>query len=106
MECMACAVPTILAANTGQRELIAGENCYALGRQRAVAPRSDVGTEGWGESDLEEIFDCLERAYADRADAAKRGERGAAHLARFDWARQTAALKEAIRPWLGAPAGR
>ncbi len=104
MEAMACGVPAILAANTGQLDLIEGENCYPLRRQSAVAPRAEVGTEGWGESDLEEILDCLERAYADRADAARRGQRGAERLAGFGWAEQTAALKRAIRPYLKAPA--
>ena len=104
MEAMACGVPAILAANTGQLDLIEGENCYPLGRQAPVAPRPEIGTEGWGESDVEEILDCLERAYADRADAARRGRRGAERLAGFGWAEQTAALKRTIRPYLKAPA--
>jgi glycosyltransferase involved in cell wall biosynthesis len=106
MECMACGVPTILAANTGQLELIGDGGCYPLGRQGPVAPRPEIGTEGWGESDVEEILDCLERAFADRADAARRGRAGAERLAKLDWARQTAALKQAIRPYLKAPAPR
>lgn len=58
MECMACGVPAILAANTGHLDLIAGENCYPLGRQATVASRPAIGTEGWGESDVEEILEC------------------------------------------------
>lgn len=104
MEAMACGVPAILAANTGQLDLIEGENCYPLRRQSPVASRPEIGTEGWGESDVEEILDCLERAHADRDDAARRGRRGAERMAGFGWAEQTAALKSAIRPYLKAPA--
>jgi glycosyltransferase involved in cell wall biosynthesis len=73
METMACGVPTILSANTGHRDLIDGDNGYALTRQAPVAERP-----GWGESDLDEIVAALEAAYANRDDARRRGAAGAA----------------------------
>lgn len=103
MECMACGVPAILAANTGHLDLIEGENCYALGRQSQVAPRENLGTEGWGESDSEEILACLEQAWRDRADARERGARGAERLARLSWAATASNLKQTILPYLKPP---
>ena len=98
MECMACGVPVILAANTGHLDLITETNCYALGRQRPVAAEA-IGirqTAGWGESDLEEIDACLERVFADRAEATRRGGAAAAMLANLSWTRTAAQVKALV----------
>lgn len=89
MEAMACGIPAILSANTGHMDLIDGQNCYALEQQRAVAgDGAGVGdVSGWGESSIEEIDDKLEQCWRDRNDARRRGERGAAKLAGYSWAR-------------------
>ncbi|WP_181703865.1 glycosyltransferase family 4 protein [Chthonobacter albigriseus] len=98
MECMACGVPTILSANTGHLDLIGEENCYVLARQQphggAGAAVGDV--PGWGESDVDEAVDLLERAYADRTDARRRGLRGADTLSRLTWARTAADMKRVV----------
>jgi glycosyltransferase involved in cell wall biosynthesis len=91
METMACGVPTILSANTGHRDLIEGDNCYALTRQAPVPERP-----GWGESDLDEIVAALEAAYADRDDARRRGAAGAATLAALPWSRTAREIKAAV----------
>lgn len=100
MECMACGVPTILAANTGHLDLIAPGACYPLRRQAPIEGRIDTGTEGWGESDVEEMVEALEAAWRDRAEAAALGRRGAERLARVSWAAQIAALKQTILPYM------
>ncbi|WP_161712564.1 glycosyltransferase family 4 protein [Allorhizobium undicola] len=99
MECMACGVPTILSANTGHLDLIDGRNCYALEAQAPVAGEGEgVGdVAGWGESSVEEIEDALERAYRDRNEARRRGERGAAKLAGFTWSRTADQMKAIVR---------
>ncbi len=100
MEAMACGVPCVLSDNTGHRDLIADGNCLPLRRQGpvpAVAPLR--GTEGWGESDPEEIVDALERVHADRQAAAAIGARGAETLARLSWQGQIAALIERLGPF-------
>ena len=101
MEAMACGVPTILSANTGHMDLIDGQNCYALEEQRAVsgdgAAVGDVA--GWGESSVEEIDDKLEQAWRDRNGARRRGERGAAKLAGFSWARTADQMRSIIKAY-------
>ncbi|MGV3552612.1 glycosyltransferase family 4 protein [Rhizobium sp.] len=98
MEAMACGIPTILSANTGHLDLIDGRNCYALESQGVVGgdggPVGDVA--GWGESSVEEIDDMLERAFRDRVDAQRRGERGAAKLAGLSWARTADQMKRIV----------
>ncbi len=74
-EAMACGVPVIAARNTGMLDLLADDNCIMLRRQTPVSTADQAGTEGWGESDLEEIDAALEFAYQDRAAAAAIGTR-------------------------------
>ncbi len=102
MEAMACGLPTILSANTGHLDLMTPDNSYALTRQKPVDPgRAGVGgSEGWGESDCEEILAQLEAVYTDRAEAARRGGQAAATLAQLPWQRQVQALKATILPYL------
>jgi glycosyltransferase involved in cell wall biosynthesis len=102
MEAMACGLPTILSANTGHLDLMTPDNSYGLTRQKPIDPaRAGVGgSEGWGESDVEEILAQLEAAYSDRDEAARRGTNAAATLAQLPWQRQVQALKATILPYL------
>jgi glycosyltransferase involved in cell wall biosynthesis len=77
MEAMACGVPVILADNTGVRDLIDGDNCVALHTQRPIAAISQIGTEGWGESSVDEIEAALELLYTDTQSRKRIGVRGA-----------------------------
>jgi glycosyltransferase involved in cell wall biosynthesis len=79
-EAMACGVPVILAANTGVKDLIAEGNSMPLTRQRPVRDYPLSGTEGWGESDVEEIVEALERLYSDTALRKRIGIAGAAWI--------------------------
>lgn len=89
MEAMACGVPTILSANTGHLDIIADGACIPLQRQRPVVVDDRyLGTEGWGESDVEEIVEALERVWRDRARAREIGAAGAELIGRFTWANQ------------------
>jgi glycosyltransferase involved in cell wall biosynthesis len=98
MECMACGVPTILSRNTGHIDLIEDENCYPLVQQGALAGREAGldGLAGWGESDVDEVVDALERVYAHRQEARDRGLRGAATLSRFTWAKTAREMKALV----------
>ena len=64
-ESMACGVPVIAGFNTGMKDLLTDENSLVLRHQRAVH-QYGTGTHGWGESDLDEAFVALEKAYLDR----------------------------------------
>jgi glycosyltransferase involved in cell wall biosynthesis len=98
MECMACGVPTILSQNTGHLDLIEDSNCYPLTQQGALpGPEAGFGgVAGWGESDVDEALEQLERVYAHREEARARGQRGAATLSRLSWARTAAQMKEIV----------
>lgn len=97
MECMACGVPTILSRNTGHLDLIEDGNCYPLTSQRALEGKeAGIGeVAGWGESDVDEIVEALERIYADREAARATGLAGAETLKRLTWA-ETARQMKAI----------
>lgn len=102
MECMACGVPVILSANTGHLDLIEDGACYPLTQQGAL-PGREAGhgaATGWGESDVDEIVEQLERAYRHREEARVRGARGAAKLGGLTWAKTAREMKAiALRPW-------
>jgi glycosyltransferase involved in cell wall biosynthesis len=98
MECMACGVPTILSRNTGHLDLIEDDNCYALNQQgELTGAEAGVATiAGWGESDVDEVVEALERVHAHRAEARERGVRGAASIGRFTWAKTAAEMKDVV----------
>jgi len=100
MECMACGVPVILSANTGHLDLIEEDNCFALTNQRPVTNEPGAAghgaAEGWGESDVDEVVELLERAYAHREEARARGARGARALSRLTWTATAAQVKDAV----------
>jgi len=93
MEAMACGVPTILSRNTGHLDLIYPGTCLPLSRQRAIL---HPATEGWGESDIEEGVEALERLYRDRAFAASLGAAGAALMEDFDWSARIGHLRDEL----------
>jgi glycosyltransferase involved in cell wall biosynthesis len=76
-EAMACGVPVILAANTGLKDIIDGGNCIALAEQK---PIYDCGMDQWGESDVGEMVQALERLYVDSSYRQKIGRQGAAWI--------------------------
>ena len=95
-EAMACGLPVIAARNTGMLDLLTDDNCIMLRHQTPVCTADHAGTDGWGESDPEEIDAALECAYQDRAAAAATGSRARQWL--FDhgrtWQQHAATLKE------------
>ena len=100
MECLACGIPTIVSDNTGQKDLVATGAPYPLTRQRSVEFDS-VGTEGWGESDIDEIVEALERVWRDRQAAHRRGAFGAAVMDDWAWPCFTERLRDTLAPFCG-----
>lgn len=102
MECMAAGVPTIVSANTGHLDLVNAGGCVALSRQAAVpAPtRFYRSTEGWGESDVDEIVDMLERLYSDRQAAQQVAIRGAEVMKDWTWPKQVDRLLQVLQPFI------
>ena len=86
MEAMACGVPTYVAYNTGQRDLVDIIGCGALRTQKAVKPSIAMQTvEDWGETDVDEVVEAMERVYTDRAQA-RRDAAVVAERVMRDWA--------------------
>jgi glycosyltransferase involved in cell wall biosynthesis len=98
MECMASGVPTIVSDNTGHRDLVATGAPYALNRQGPVTMQ-DFGTDGWGESDVDEMVETLERLWSDREEGRRRGEAGVAATAGWGWSDYARRLHETLAPW-------
>ncbi len=98
MEAMACGLPVILSRNTGHLDLIEAENCFVLENQAALPGYGSgvADVAGWGESSVAEVVENLERAYADRADARRRGARAAARMTELTWRHTADRLKGLI----------
>ena len=92
-EAMACGVPVILANNTGTRDLIGADNCVALTTQDPVSGESGVGTDGWGESRVDEIVAALEKLYTDTQMRKRIGARGGQWIVENGRTWQTHAVK-------------
>ena len=97
-EAMACGIPVILAANTGVKDIIDGGNCIALKAQKPILDFNECGTDQWGESDVEEIVQALERLYADSSLRHRTGSDGAAWIVARSrtWANHARQLKSLI----------
>jgi len=74
-EAMACGVPVIAALNTGMMDLLNDENCITLKKHAEIKSKNGASTEGWGESDVDEIIAALEFAYQNREQARQLGMR-------------------------------
>ena len=86
MECLACGVPTILSANTGHLDLAGDSHCYPLTKQSRPRPDPRVsGTDEWGESDVEEVVEHLERIYQQPAEAERRGAEAVQFMQSWTW---------------------
>lgn len=97
MECFACGIPTILSANTGHLDLIENDICYPLLKQKKVESKAYFnGVDGWGESDVEEVVEMLEKVYCDRDEAQKRGRAAANFMLDWTWKKQISRLIKII----------
>lgn len=97
MEAMACGVPTILSANTGHLDLIDAAHCYSLTHQQAVQPTEQFpGVTGWGESDVDEVVEMLEKVYQERHLAQRKGMAAANFMQGWTWEKQVEKLVVAI----------
>jgi glycosyltransferase involved in cell wall biosynthesis len=97
MECLACGIPTIVSDNTGHKDLIATSAPYVLKRQSPVTV-PETGTEGWGESDVDEIVEALEHVWANPAEARQRGHEAGAAMTQFGWRDYVRRLHESLAP--------
>ncbi len=93
MESLACGIPTIISANTGHLDLINDSHCYALRSQNKVKSTPQFpGVEGWGESDVEEVVEMLEKVYSDQEDAKLRSKVAVSFMQDLTWEKQIQSL--------------
>lgn len=96
MEAMAAGVPVVLSANTGHLDLIRDGNCFPLSDQRPLPPIAGIGTEGWGETSIEELVAALETVISRPAEAVRRRSAGAQFMRTMGWPAQIGKLLQAI----------
>ena len=99
MEAIACGVPTILSANTGHLDILAMDAAIPLTRQDAIV-YSECATEGWGESDVDEIVEALESVWRDREAARALGLRGSTAMHALSWDKQVRTLAATVKSFL------
>jgi glycosyltransferase involved in cell wall biosynthesis len=95
LEAMACGRPLISAAYSGEREFFDESVGYVV-PHRVVDVRNEVYAGRWADPDGAAIVAAMRRVYADRADAARRGERAAARARAFTWAESGRKLVAAL----------
>lgn len=89
MEAMAMGLPCIIAANTGQLDLIDEDRCYPLFDQTPVQPFPPYSeVTGWREPSIDEILERMEEIYQNRGEAVKKGAEAANFLTKFSWSKQ------------------
>ena len=86
----ACGVPTILSNNTGHQPFVQQNLGFPLQFQRPVTPNSEMGTSGWGETDVEELVELLEHIYTQRQTACQRGKAAIDEMESWQWQTQLA----------------
>ncbi len=97
MEALASGVPCIIAANTGHLDLTSDEHNLVLHRQDLCRPTPCFsGTDGWGESSVDEIVEALEFAYVQREEVHRRATRAAAVMAGASWHNQIDRLFDVV----------
>ncbi len=70
MEAMACGVPTYVSYNTGQKDLVDLIGCGSFRSQGVVKPSNSMKTvEDWGETEVDEVVQAMERTYTNRAQS-------------------------------------
>lgn len=86
MEAMACGVPTYVADNTGQKDLIELFGCGALHAQNKVKTSANMmSVEDWGETDVDEVVAAMESVYANREIAKTEALKVSEKARGFDW---------------------
>ena len=98
MEALACGIPTILAANSGQLDFSDKNICFLLKEQKPVQPTPTMpGIDGWGESSVDEVVATLEDIYTNYSAAKKHGQKAAKHMISFTWEKQVGKLIQILK---------
>ena len=86
MEAMACGIPTFVANNTGQRDLVEFLGCGSFDDQKTVKPSPGIANiEDWGETEVDEIVAALEKVYTCRNEKRCEALKMAEKIKEWDW---------------------
>jgi glycosyltransferase involved in cell wall biosynthesis len=97
LECLAAGVPVIASDNTGHRDILDARDMWPLTEQRPLRGAPIAGTDGWGESSIDEIVAHLEWMYAHREDARRTAAAARARIAGHAWDPVLRSIDEAVR---------
>jgi glycosyltransferase involved in cell wall biosynthesis len=92
MEAMACGVPVIVPDNTGMRDLIEPGTSIVLRQQKPIRGAPGRGTDGWGDSSVDEIVAALEALYASSELRQTLGAAAARFMQSRTWQRHASQL--------------
>lgn len=93
MEAMACGVPTYVSNNTGQKDLVEMLGCPAFNTQSDVkVPSGYASVQDWGETDVDEVVEALEKMYTNHKEARKTAGTIAEKIKAWDWSLQNEKL--------------
>jgi len=96
MEAMACGVPVIIPNNTGMRDLIEPGNSIVLQGQAPIKGAEGRGTQGWGDSSIDEIVAALEALYDSSELRERLGSAAARYMRARTWQRHAAQLADLV----------
>ncbi len=98
MEAMACGVPSLIADNTGQHDLVTHLGAKPLTHQTncPTPPEPHATTTGWGERSVEECVASLEKIYHDHQTTKAQALQIAERLKAWNWHAQNQKLLSAI----------
>lgn len=86
MEAAACGVPTYVADNTGQKDLVELIGFPAFSHQGTVKTSPVMDTiDDWGETDVDEVVQAMEHVYTQRQAAQTAALQVADRLKNWDW---------------------
>jgi glycosyltransferase involved in cell wall biosynthesis len=86
MEAMACGVPTYVSYNSGQKDLVDLIGCGAFRSQAFVKPSVAMQTtEGWGETEVDEVLSAMEYVYTHREKAKAEALKVAERMKPWNW---------------------
>lgn len=94
MEAIASGLPCIIADSTGQRDLVSRFPCRKLSHRplKALRDRPQLGVEGWGDPDVEEVVEALEAIYTDYVTAKNAALTAARLMREWTWEKTTPEL--------------
>jgi glycosyltransferase involved in cell wall biosynthesis len=97
MEAMACGVPTVVANNTGQNDLVELLDFPAFGSyQKVKAPPTHASVEDWGETDPDDVVEALENIYTNYKDSKASALKCAEKIKTWDWGLQNEKLLQIV----------